>query len=450
MTKYFSKLSLGISCAFLSTIASGFSAGYMVFEQNASAFGTGYAGASTSIQDPSTIFYNPAGLAQLKGSQASALVHLILPSSPFKDKGSFAQLGARKTSFSGGNGGDAGESAWVPNLYASHQLNDRVYFGLGITCPFGLATKYKGNWIGRYFGIKSELKTININPVVSLKVNDTFSIGGGITVQYAEAKLTSAIDFGGLHGANVPGSPFGSGKSDGLFKLKGDDWGVGFNVGALYQPTPDSRIGLSFRSSVSTQLSGDATYKRSAAGDILSTATKRFVNTKAKANLTTPEMIIFGVAHDIAPQWKIMADVAWTYWKRFKELRIRFKNPAENDFVDEQNWKNAWRFALGTQYEFCKGWVFKLGGGIDQSPTRRATRSPRIPDAHRTFLTGGIGYLLGENVSVDLGYGHFFFDKAKINLKKSFSGALAPLSHNLKGTLKPKVDIVNAQVTFRF
>jgi long-chain fatty acid transport protein len=455
MKKNISKLTVCASLAFLVSMEGGFSAGYLVFEQNASAFGTGYAGGATSIEDPSTIFYNPAGITRLQGSQATVVGNMILPNSTFKNKGSFATTGNTTSLMSGGNGGNGGQAALVPNLYASHQINEQFYLGLGIYFPFGLATKYKKNWVGRYFGVESELRTININPVVGFKVNDYVSLAGGLNIQRANAVLSSAIDFGGIGAVNLPAATAAalgatSGSSDGFFKLKGDDWGVGFNLGAVVEPMKDTRIGVSFRSTVSTTLSGHANYTKGAVGNVLSAATGRFVRTKAKADLDTPEMLIFGASHNITPEWKVMADVMWTHWRRFKELRIRFANPKETDFVDEENWKNAWRFAVGTQYEVMPGWTLKVGGGFEQSPTSTNTRSPRIPDSDRTFLTGGVGYKVSDNVSLDLGYGHFFFKNAKFNLTKKTPGLFGTLTQGLRGSMKPRVDIINAQLTVRF
>ena len=242
MTSRFVRFALSISLS-SAIVSSGiaFASGFALIEQGVSGLGNAYAGGAAVAQDGSTIFYNPAGMTRLP-SQFIAAANVIVPNFTFKNEGS-TQLLQPLTGVPllGGNGGDAGVTKAVPNLYYVQKINDQIFFGLGINSPFGLTTEYDQGWAGRYYAVKSELLTININPSIAYRFNEQFSFGAGLNISYIKADLSSAIDFGTI-GFGAPGlTPQGN---DGFVELKGDSWGVGWNVGLLYEFTKSTRIGI--------------------------------------------------------------------------------------------------------------------------------------------------------------------------------------------------------------
>src|SRR5450830_1588994 len=139
-------------------------AGYGLIEQSVSAAGNAYAGGAASAEDASTIFQNPAGMTYLPDNQLVIGANAVLPSARFTNNGSHTAFGAPTI---GSNGGDAVDLAFIPNLYFSKAISPETTIGLGINTPFGLKTEYDDDWVGRYQAIKSELKTININPSIA-------------------------------------------------------------------------------------------------------------------------------------------------------------------------------------------------------------------------------------------------------------------------------------------
>src|SRR5947208_3059552 len=206
-------------------------AAFALYENGASGLGNAYAGAAAVAEDATTVWWNPAGMARLAAGKHFAIAGaLIAPSTTFTDRGSVAALGRTL----GGTGGDAGSSALVPSMFFVMDINPRVNFGLGINVPFGLKTEYDSTWLGRFQGIKSELKTININPAVSYKVSDALSVGFGIDYQRGEFEFTKAVNLGAF------------GEASNRTSLDGDDWG--FNIGALFNVTPVTRLCVHYRS----------------------------------------------------------------------------------------------------------------------------------------------------------------------------------------------------------
>ena len=142
-------------------------AGFALIEQSASGMGNAFAGGSAAAEDASTIYFNPAGMTYIDGTQAVGALHLIKPNAEFHDKGSVKALGLPPK---GDEGPNAGDLAFVPNFYFMTDINPSIKAGIGVNAPFGLKTEYDDKWVGRFQADKSEVKTININPAIALRL----------------------------------------------------------------------------------------------------------------------------------------------------------------------------------------------------------------------------------------------------------------------------------------
>ena len=428
-------------------------AGFALIEQGAKGMGNAYAGGAASAEDASTVFYNPAGMTRLNGRQYIAAGHLIIPSNKFSNSNSTTFTGAALT---GGDGGNGGETAVLPNFYYVQEMAGGYRFGLGINVPFGLATDYDSNWKGRYQAIRSEIKTININPALAFKLGDDLSLGLGADLQFIDAKLTSAVDFsaacllGQITGSIPGGTCTATGlttvqnpNTDGLSDNTAADSSWGYNLGFLYELSPATRVGLAYRSKIKHKLTGQGDFTVPAGG-----ATTVFGSTFADASIvvyaTLPEIISASVFHQIDSRWAIMGDVTQTRWSRIPELRIDFDNSLKSDGVETLNWENAWRYAVGVTHYYNDSWTWRTGIAYDQSPVPNAeSRTARLPDNNRRWLAFGGSYATSKNMMVDFGYAHLFFSDAPINR----TGAL---QDKLVGTYKNQVDILSAQLGWKF
>jgi len=426
-------------CAVLVAHGSAAGAGYAVVEHSVRRLGTAYAGGAAAADDASTVFYNPAGLTRLPGSQLVAGTHLVLPSARFRNEGSTDLTGL---SLSGGGERNAGSAIPLPNLYFSRQLSDRSHLGLGLFSPFGLSTQYDDDWVGRYHAVKSDLISLNINPALAWAVTDKLSLGAGINAQYIESELSNAIDFGTIFGSlGAPG--MAPQQNDGLVTFKGDSWSWGYNFGALYQFSEKTRGGVAYRSAISHTLKGDAKFS----GVPSLNPTGRFLDTGVRADIRTPDSLSVSLWHSFTGKIAAMADITWTNWSKLDELRIRFDNPAETDAVTTFRWEDTLRCSLGAAY-MPGAWAFRAGVAYDESPVSDAAhRTPRIPDNDRIWIAGGLGYQLCDSVSLELGYAHLFVKDAEI--RKNAAGE-DRLRGALVGSYQGKVDIASAEVSWRF
>lgn len=424
---------------FILFIASGsaMGAGFALIEQSVSGLGNAYAGGAASAEDATTVFYNPAGLTHLTGSQVIAGTHVIMPSAKFNNNGSVSATGAPLT---GDNGGDGGVTGIVPNLYYSKQLTNNVSFGLGINSPFGLATEYNDTWVGRYHAINSDMLTVNFNPSLAYKVNDNLSIGAGIDIQYVKVELSNAVDFGLIgYSLHVPGMI--PQKNDGYVNLKGDSVGFGFNLGLLYEFSKNTRFGTAYRSRIKQTLKGDADYS-----NVPSALSSAFKDTQIAADVTLPDSLSVSLFHHINSQWAVMGDVTWTNWSVYDEMRIRFSS-GQADAVTTSKWDDNMRYSAGLSYAPNKC-TYRLGAAYDKTPISSAEyRTPRIPDGDRIWLAAGLGYKYSDRLNMDIGYVHIFVDDPEIN--KTATGEDASRGA-LKGTYDAHVNIVSAQVKWTF
>jgi long-chain fatty acid transport protein len=423
-------------------------AGFAIIEQSAASAGYAYAGAAAVAEDASTIFFNPAGMSLQSGNELQIGGHYIIPKAEFKNQGSNNGLPPPLSGpLLGGNGGDAGEAALVPNLFYMHDFSDKWKAGIGITAPFGLVTEYDNGWVGRYYALKSDLATLNINPSVAYKINDQWSLGVGISFQRVEAELTQAIDWGTALVSQGLAPPTLSQNLDGTAKIEGDDWGFGANVGLIFEPRPGTRLGLHYRSQIDHTLEGDATYNTPAQAAPLAAATGR-VNTTVTADVTLPENVSFSGYHAFNERWAILADITWTKWSRLDELRIKFGNGAGDSF-DTYNWDDSWRYSVGGIFKPMEALELRAGVALDETPIpNEQRRTPRVPGADRTWLTFGAGYQFSELIKVDFAYGHLWIDDPKINKdptepENRGKGALI-------GEYDSSIDIISAAISFQF
>jgi long-chain fatty acid transport protein len=412
--------------------ASVHAAGFQLLEQNASGMGNAYAGSAAIADNASTIFFNPAGMTRLEGINVSAGASAIQPSFKFKNNGSTVPAGSAGN---GGNGGDAGSLGVVPNAYISWQLNPSWYVGLGIGAPFGLMTEYEDdNWSGRYHSKKFSIESINVNPSVAYKVNDQLSIGAGVNWMHLDAEFSRAVPFG----------PAGDG--DATVKMKGDGWG--WNLGMTYQITPETRLGLSYRSKVKIDASGKTKVtNRSVPAPVFNG-----LGFPAQANASTtvelPDTAVFSVVHDLNSQWQLLGDISWTGWSSIKSLDIKNvgPNPRITDDGLDLRFRDTWRLALGANYKLNHQWTLKTGVAYDQSPVDSSKYRPTsLPDNDRYWLSLGVQYNYSDRTTVDVGYTHLFLKDTSID-----NDTAAATKGTVRGEYKSNANMVGIQLSHRF
>lgn len=422
-------------------------AGFSLSEQSMRGLGHAYSGGAALASDASTIYFNPAGMTNLEGEEIVGGVSLIDLTADFTKDSAVDAIGQP---LSGGEGGSVGELGIVPNLYWSRQLDDRMWFGLGVNAPFGLATEYDADSIFRYKAIRSDVAIININPSFAYKFNDVYSMGFGLNYQHMQVELSNAIDFGAVCFASVgPTTCTGAGltpqNADGKVVVDGDSNAWGWNLGLLAD-WGHTRVGFSYRAKVDHDLEGDADFT---VPDSVATtvppiaASPRFQDQAITANFETPELMSLSILHKINDEWQITGDITRTGWDTFQELRIDFANDGVPDSVTPENWEDVMRYSVGTDWAYSDQWTFRTGVAYDESPIPDEFRTARLPSSDRTWLSFGATWHYSRNLELDFGYAHLFLDD---DIFYEESGSFSTIS----GSYEASADIVGAQFRYLF
>lgn len=410
-------------------------AGFQLLEQNASGLGNAYAGSAAIAENASTIFYNPAGMSYLPGINASAGLAAVRPSFKFSNHGSTGPGGLPGA---GPNGGDAGGWGLLPNAYLSWQLTPQWHVGLGIGAPFGLMTEYEdAAWVGRYHSKKFDIKSVNVNPSVAYKVNDRLSLGAGINWMHLDAEFSRASPFA------MPGLGY-LGDLDATVKMKGHGWG--WNVGMIYQITPATRLGLSYRSTVKIDADGDTTVSNQSVTHPAVAPGIGRMSADASTSVKLPDTATLSIVHDLNDRWQLLGDVSWTGWSSIRSLDIENSgNPAIPGDRLDLKFRDTWRVALGANYRLNEQWTLKGGVAWDQSPVRSAAYRPTsLPDKDRYWVSVGAQYALSKQTQIDIGYTHLFIRDTRIdNATDAQKGVV-------RGNYDSQANIVGIQVSHRF
>jgi len=466
---------IGVVVAMVAASAgTAFGAGFALIEQSVKGLGTAFSGGAAVADDPSTVYFNPAGMTRLEGQQATAGFHVIAPSAKFKlDSATNGLTGLipDSTIYSDAAGttqNPSGEAAQVgvsPNLYYTHNLGNSWAVGFGVNVPFGLATEYDKNWVGRYHAVNSEVTTINLNPSVAYKVNEHLSLGAGVSAQYIDVNLSQMIDFGLaaylVNGMPAPLLPLVSNPlADVYADMNADSWGYGYNLGVLYEVSEDTRIGLSYRSKVKQDLEGDVKFTTPdlstslglTAADI---SAQFFPNQGIEGTIDLPASAQLSVYQQVTPAWAVMADVMWTEWSSFEDLTIKFDRGistglAKKQTVTQEQWDDSWRYSVGTTFAVTEDLTLRGGLAYDETPIPDEYRTPRIPGTDRFWVAIGGGYKVGP-WSFDGAYAHLFVDDSSVDLKAGTDTSSDEFSRgNLSGDFENSVDIVSVEVSYKF
>lgn len=348
-------------------------AGFQLTEQSSLGAGRAYAGAGIVGDDLSAVHYNPAGMTLLSGTQMQAGSVWIEVNAEYDGKDGSSENGRYK--------GQA-----IPAGYITHQLTDDVWLGLGLTVPFGMGTDYGKDWTGAERGYTSTILTFDINPNVAWKVNDFLSVGGGISLQYAKAKL-------GMKPANIPATIPATGKID------ADSWDWGWNIGLMLQPTDSLRFGLAYRSAIEHNAEGDFT--------LSSPLQSLNLTCDAEATVKTPDTIMLTSTWEASDRLRISSLIRWAKWSNFKNLTIKNSNTGAALSNVENDWEDTWLFSVGADYKLNDAWTVRGGVAYEKDPVGdNSKRMAVIPDTDRLWLSLGATWNASKNIQIDGGFSY--------------------------------------------
>lgn len=356
-----------------------YAAGFQLSEQSSIQMGRAMAGAGVMGDDLSAVHYNPAGMTLLEGTRIQATGTWVAVNAEYKgDKTGATENGRKKGQL-------------VPAGYITHQVNDQVWLGLGLTVPYGMGTDFNRTWEGADRGNKSMILTFDMNPNVAWKINEKFSVGAGLSLQYAKAKLGKGQMYNTtLKQYLVNGT------------VEGDSWAWGWNVGMMFRPVETVRLGLAYRSHISHNAEGETTFEGMAIQQQFQKA--QFVS-DMKVRIKTPDTFTLSGAWDVNQDLTLSATARWSKWSNFDVLTVEnTQAPGAFSQIEIKNhWDDTWFFSLGADYRLNDQWTVRGGVAYDQGPVENQYRMAVIPDTDRVWVAGGASYKFNKNMTFDFG-----------------------------------------------
>lgn len=404
-------------------------AGFFLQEQSISGLGSAYAGETATGRDASAVFFNPAAMTKLEGATVTGGIHILSPSSNVKNDGTTSTVLGVTTATVGEGGESPYQTTLLPNFFlATPLLDNRLWLGYGATAPFGLQSDYGKTWFGRYDSTRTRLATHNHSLTAAYKINDMFSLGGGVDYQTVDAKLDRNAAF---NGASV---------TDVQVQLAGDDTTIGWNAGFLVTPKQGLDIGFHYRSAISHEMKGEVrTLLPAALGG-------GFSIVDATADLDLPDIASLGFSWDVNDRWKALGSVNWYGWSNFKEIRI--VRDGQPDSVTTQDYDDTLAFSIGAEYKYDEMWTFRGGVQYDPTPTNDEFRTSLTPDGDRWWLTTGATGKISDNVTFDIGAAYIDIGDESINVTRA--GAAAGRSSNVVANTDGSVAIVSFGLSYKF
>lgn len=364
----------------LAAVSTSFGAGFDLPDQDAFATGRGMAFVATA-DNPSAIYYNPAGITQLQGQNLRGGTYGIYIDPSFK---------APSGSGIDGTFHSQDKLAAVPEFYYTYTMqNAPVSFGLGAFSPFGLASRWPQTTGFRTLATEGSLKYFSLNPVIAFKLSDHFSIGGGLSANYANVDLRQGLFW--------PAQPYDA------FRFAADGWGVGYNLGALWQPAEKLSFGLSFRSGTDITLKGHTHIHNNVPAGPIPTFNERIA---AQADFNFPLKTIAGVSYRPTPKWNLEFNADYTDWNQVQNINIHQKQAplvVPQDVPLVLGWESSWYYEFGATRFFDNGWHVSAGYIFNENSMPTSHYQPLVADLDRHFFSAGTGYR-GKRFDFDIAY----------------------------------------------
>jgi len=386
--------------ACLSALAAGpaVAGGLFLYEVGTEDIGLASAGYSARAQDASTVFTNVAGMTRLTGTQVTLGTQLLYGDLKFS-------VGPQTSPELGGDNGGKffGFGGWFPGGggFMSYSVSDDLKLGFAVTGNFGSVLDYADNWAGRYYVKEATLVGVSLLPSIAYRVHEKLSLGLSLNTMYGYLRETIAVN-------NVAGS-------DGQLKVDDENWGLGVNVGLLFEPYAGTRLGLTYNSPVDLDFSSRTQFTGLSPGLEALLGSRNLLNAQLDLGITVPQQVMASVYSEMDAHWALLASFGWQDWSEFGFVEVglsNIQNPVS--LTANLDFKDTWHMAAGAQYRVNPAWRINFGLAYD-SEFQRDDVVPALPvnaawrfgfgaqNQHSEKFSWGFAteYLYGGNLDVD-------------------------------------------------
>jgi long-chain fatty acid transport protein len=404
-------------------------AGYAIYEQGAAVLGMAGAG-TASVHDPSAVFFNPANMTQLKGTQVFLGANALTVSNSFAGVAPYPGYGVTEAMVT--------QTFFPPNIYVTHELPKGYVLGFGFNSPFGLGIEWQdpATFTGRAIATKADVQGLNAGLSVAKALNPQLSLALGADMMFARVNL---------HKVARPAVPGGGGAYVDAANVELDapyTPGYGWNAALSWRPDAKTTLGFAYRSRIQVDVDGTAKFDLLDTGDpILNDLfAGALVNQDVSAVLRFPAIWSAGLAYSPAPAWTLEGDFNWTEWSFFKDLPVTFKTTPELSSTVVEDYNDQWQVRLGVEHRLPK-FTYRFGYYYDKAAAPVESVTPLLPDSDREGVSLGLGLPISPSMTVDA------YDCALFVHQRSTSGQNRD---NYNGVYQGFVNMFGAALTWRF
>jgi long-chain fatty acid transport protein len=396
-------------------------AGFALMQQGTAAMGQGNAFVAEA-SDASAVFYNPAGLSQLKRIQVYQGTFLNYPDREFSGGGQDSQTNHRFYD--------------SMTAYIAIPVHNRVVLGFGFFSPFGMGTAWPPTWAGRYLTTFSSMKTYTLNPVASFKVLDNLSLAAGVDIMWSKVLLKRKTP------VVIPGKKF----PDGEIQLTGEGSGMGYNFGMLYEPLTGVKLGAAYRSQIKVNHTGAFTTN-------LAPPLVAGPSSTGESTIVFPPSLTMGISYSRFKPFAFEFDTTWTGWSSYSKLKvnldqqIKINGVPTTTITTPKGWHDAWAFRFGASYEVKEWMKLRAGYAYDLTPVPNSSFDPQVPDANRHIFTVGQDLKI-KRFTLGIAYNYILSESRTKNNTVVVNGVPAPLQAN--GRYNSDVHSLGLSWSFQF
>jgi long-chain fatty acid transport protein len=440
--RFRSLLCAGVALSALTTVTLAYAAGTGLPTQDTNAIAHSFGGVTVD-DDPSIAYYNPAGMVMIQGNAFEGDLNLYDIKSKFSGQDQITPGVAPGGNVTNGMPSNFLEETVIPGTFAVNSLPGGIKAGLTVTTPNGGRIKYPTNFVGDYEGSEALLTEIQVSVPIAVPITDRFSIGAAPIVDWFQNYVSLTQNETSLNSA----TPNGNGA---LGRFRGSNYSPGFDVGALYQFSPDTRVGINYHSKIVHDVKGTETIDIGqlrtlgnavdSLGSLLGLGTAIALPPAASPAFDKwifPQSVSFGLFQRISQQFDVMASAEWTDWQQAGNLDIT--DPSSAPFTGGGiftpfKYRDAWTVGAGADY-FPIPRIKLMGGvGYDETPVLTQYRNDLLPDNNRVMVSGGFAVQLLSNMKLEAAYAHYFIAGAAIDQTRQSLGPTG-LTPTQAGTL---------------
>ena len=406
-----------LTVLFLATAVT-YAGGYRVSLQGNKALAMGHTGVAV-INSSELVFFNPAGLVYLENKlSVSVGAHGVLADVSYQNSA---------TGETAMTEGGVGTPFYA---YISYQANDWLAFGLGIYTPYGSTVAYEDDWAGSHLVNNIALQAIFVQPSVSIKLSDKFSVGGGPiyamgSVNFNKNLNRTLVDLDGN-------------RSEVTLDQTGiSNWG--WTASWMLRPTKGLTIGMNYRSKIILRAEdGEATFE-----NVPDSPLTPFSDTTFSADLPLPAEWTTGLSYEYN-KFLFAFDISRQFWSEYESLDIDFENAPDSQ--NARNYENSSVYRFGLQYKATDAFTLRGGYYFDESPVQPGFFAPETPRNDSNGYTAGLTFKVGDRFEIDASFLYLQFDEVEASYDAYFeNGQAVPFG----GTYKSSVFVPGLGITYK-